>query len=213
MTKKIKYRITLLRFLISTFVSLVFVACKNTYELEDKHPAAAEEGPHAFYKIFVTTGTFDGRLSGAPGAGGMTNAARADVRCQTEADAIPETGTYKALIADSTRSASLTPTNWVLRATTQYQRLDGTIIGTTNAASIFVPPLTNPINATAGEYSWTGLKDNWTNANNCTNWTSNLGTDYGAHSYATAVAETGYYNWAGYDGYCNSLRHLICVEQ
>lgn len=215
MTKRIKHRITILRFLISTFVTLFITGCENGYELKDKNPsptAETEDPVLPFYNIFITTGTFDGSLGGAPGAGGATNAARGDVRCMADAG-YPGSGTYKAMIADSTRSASPTPTNWVLRANTEYRRLDDTtIIGTTTAAKVFSDPLTNSFGTVDYIYSWTGLNADWTNhADNCTDWSTNL---LGSGGYAYNY--TGTYNssnWSNGSYACYNSYHLICVEQ
>lgn len=215
MTKKIKYRMTLLRFLVSTYMALFFTSC-NDYEIKDKNPAVSDEGetPLSFYKIFITTTTFTGNLGGPVGAGGAINAARGDVRCMEDAS-YPGTGTYKALIADSTRSASPTPTNWVLRASTEYRHLDDTtIIGTTNASQVFPDPLSSSFKSTVGAvYSWTGLNANWTNnSNNCLDWISASGAYYGGYAYNNSGTLDSK-NWSNGSYYCNNSYHLICVQQ
>jgi hypothetical protein len=106
---------------------------------------------------------------------------------------------------------------------TNYYRADGTtLIGTTNSGGVFPldsgQSLSNSISG-VDEWSWTGLKGYngtgaWSTGSNCSNWTStgSLGTE--GHGTGT----TG--NWNGSDGaiagwqqYCTSLLHLVCVEQ
>lgn len=205
MTKQIKYRITLLRFLISTFVTLFFVGCKNSYEIKENAPSGGDgEAARTHRRIFMTTTAYDGNLGGAAGA---------DLKCMADAT-YPGSGTYKALISDNTRSAS-TPTDWVLGATTEYRRLDDTTIIGTTTAGLFTAPLDASFSATAGLYFWTGVYAGWSDGGsyyNCYDWTYNtVNAPYGG--YRGRSGDQTASNWHFNLQSCNNTNHLICVEQ
>ena len=63
----------------------------------------------------------------------------------------------------------------MLAPDTSYSRPDGTLIGTTNEAGIFVFPLEASIE-TAGYSYWTGLGSDWTSSSDdCGDWTQTAG--------------------------------------
>jgi hypothetical protein len=165
--------------------------------------------------IYITTSTIDGNV------GGVTEA---DAICAADLSK-PDGGTYKALITDgSTRVACTTAgcsggatehTNWVLAASTDYYRSDGTTkISTTNANGIFnfnAGDLTNSFSST-GVGIWTGLVGTWIMQTDgtCSSWTSNspvgLGVKGNTDKTTSASISDSAFN-------CNSLMHLACVAQ
>jgi hypothetical protein len=146
-------------------------------------------------RIFMTTETFSGdvTLEGA------------DSQCNDDAST-PSTGTYKALLA----SANRTPTTF-LKASTQYIRPDGTVIGKTNTAKVFTFNLTNAI-SNSGELVWTGITrefaasgshcNNWTDATNSSLGQAGLGNSSSGNSMANAISGIP----------CNVQHHLYCIE-
>ena len=216
MAKEIRYRITLLRFLISTFFTLVLAACERGYEIKENNPAGSTTGggaggggpARAWKRIFVTSATYNGNLGGPSGA---------DAKCMADSDR-PSSGTYKAMIVtdDGSRSASPTTTDWVLAASTEYRRLDDTtIIGTTTASRVFSPPLSAGFDSPELIYSWSGLNPNWTTGfQSCNNWTDDSVSYYGRTGYTTDNTSYSSYNWNYGSSPCSvSSLHLICVEQ
>lgn len=161
--------------------------------------------------IFTTVSQFDGNLRGVSGA---------DDSCMSDEN-YPGTGTYKALIVDSTnRVASVTANtgdgqvDWILQPNTDYVQSDGTTaIMTTDANGLFVfGELTNSITAGGSDY-WTGLDANWQPGGDttlCANWTSNSVTEdanYGEGSFVNGRAI------ASDNSFCDESLWLACVEQ
>ena len=216
MAKEIRYRITLLRFLISTFFTLVLAACERGYEIKENNPAGtgggSSEPARTWKRIFISNQDYNGNLGGKAGA---------DAKCMADTNK-PSSGTYKAMLVGNGREASPTPTDWVLAASTEYRQLDDTtVIGTTNASRIFPSPLTNAFGPVNGINSWTGLNSNWTGyvyntvPATCDDWTDGIGNYYGSfgQTYSADLNNYSDYNW--YNGYtnCSQTRNLICVEQ
>lgn len=159
--------------------------------------------------IFFTTATTSGNTGGIPGA---------DVLCNSDASKPANTGTYKALISlAGVRVASVTAdmgdgqVDWVLRPNTVYTRPDGTVIMTTNSASIrvFGPNLTNAI-GTSVNPTWTGLNTDWTAAGGCANWTDGSGGPFGRYGVinANTLASIN-----GGNQVCSSAANMYCVQQ
>ncbi|HNK56792.1 MAG TPA: DUF1554 domain-containing protein, partial [Leptospiraceae bacterium] len=110
-------------------------------------------------------------------------------------------------------------TNWVLKPNKQYRRQDGTtIIGTTNASSVFAVSGGNLTNSVVGAFSniYTGILVNsdtsWTpSASNCSNWTSSAAVSvYGANGNFTNTLS---FSDAGNSQTCNTGVGVYCVEQ
>ena len=173
--------------------------------------------------IFVTA-TRDGNLAGIAGA---------DTYCQSQKTAsfsslAGDATEYKALLVDSTgtRIACTNPdcspvvstdlAKWVLKANTDYYRLDGTTdtkLFTTNSSGIVNftggSSLLTAIDTT-GSW-WTGLATDWTDSGfNCNNWTSNSATfgkkGNAGNTNANAIAAAGTTS-------CAVLNKIICVRQ
>ena len=173
--------------------------------------------------IFVTA-TKDGNLAGIAGA---------DTYCQSQKTAsfsslAGDATEYKALLVDSTgtRIACTNPdcspvvstdlAKWVLKANTDYYRLDGTTdtkLFTTNSSGIVNftggSSLLTAIDTT-GSW-WTGLATDWTDSGfNCNNWTSNSATfgkkGNAGNTNANAIAAAGTTS-------CAVLNKIICVRQ
>lgn len=159
---------------------------------------AASSSCGALCRIFVT----DGAITGAMGITG------ADEFCNADPARPPGDRSYKALIGATGRRAPTT-SDWPLRASTTYQRPDGTTIGTTTAAGLFAFNLGNSIHTT-GARIWTGLSNAWAVTGNCGEWTLSGAGDSGA--YGTGNATDGSSVGAGTDA-CNAAHSLYCVEQ
>lgn len=168
--------------------------------------------------MFVSTGTVQGNISGlGPTTVPTTNA---DARCMSDSS-YPGTGTYKALLVNGThRRGSITANvgdgqiDWVLHASTEYRRIDGTtVIGTTGANALFTLPFTNSVHTVFITY-WTGIFGDWTTQSSvgftCADWTDNSGgpqAPYGAGNATDASSLTGSGN------YCSDFKSLLCVQQ
>lgn len=149
------------------------------------------------YKIFVTArNDLTGSLVGTAGA---------DLYCNADAQAGNDT--YKALISVTSRQAP--SADWPLKANTTYYRIDGTTeIGTTTAGAIFTGTLTNPVNA-SNITVWTGLSSGFVGNNECSGFTSTVGTAHTGQSDQTSVAtmiSNGTSN-------CTTTLSLYCVQQ
>ena len=183
----------------------------------------------AYRTIFVTSGTIEGD-DGLVSTDGVANL---DNLCQTEADSkgIGHDGktVYKAMIdanstsIDTRRVACLTANcgagageavNWVLEASREYRREDGTtVIGTTTSGGIFSFPLDNAITSTSTEV-WTGMTTTWASGTNmtsapaCAYWQSQ-----GASGTVGDASSTGTALLSSTTTLCSNTRALICVEQ
>ena len=126
----------------------------------------------------------------------------------------------KALLVGATRTACTTDLcsgggvaehfNWVLSPTTQYRRVDGTVIGTTDAAGLFTAPLTNAIAvASTVTLAWTGLGPTWLTDQNCTDWSNTSQGVSGRCGYANVDAGA----FAQLLTTCDASLALYCVEQ
>jgi hypothetical protein len=118
--------------------------------------------------------------------GGVTGA---DAFCASGKPAdLPGAGSdYKALLLSSTRNQS---TGWVLAVGGEYRRADGTLIGRTNAARVFVFPLTNPVQD-VGINIRTGAtvtdENTWATGLNCSDWTAFIASAESGLSSATTL--------------------------
>ncbi len=155
-------------------------------------------------RIFLPSTAFNGNFGGIAGG---------DNKCNTAANKPADGSTYKAVITGTTRRACTTANctnvgenlDWPLYANTAYIRPDGTAIGTTNSAGIFIFPLTNSFDDSAT--ARTGLYTNWTNWSNCSEWSSIVTTA------TIGVPSTGTNSIYLNDVSCNSLYRVYCAEQ
>ncbi|HRP70608.1 MAG TPA: DUF1554 domain-containing protein, partial [Turneriella sp.] len=162
--------------------------------------------------IFFTSSASSGSFGGASGA---------DAKCNAAANK-PNTSTYKAIIGGGGRTACTTAncgtggatehTDWVLLPTQRYTRSDGTEIGTTNTAGIFIFPLTNAV-STSSSSPWTGLSTTWLTSFSCSNWSTTTGTGTaGVTSYVSSmVLDAGFGGGNGLG--CSVNYPLYCAEQ
>jgi hypothetical protein len=150
------------------------------------------------YRIFVTSGNWNGNLGGISGA---------DDKVYNDGNKpAGGSGLWKALISDEVaRTISL---DWVMLPAVDYYRGDGTtLIGTSNAQAVFDFPVVAVSTSLIG--IWTGLEADWSSSvSNCTAWTA---TDtQGAYGESDATNSVMIYSntIAG-----TSTRYLYGVEQ
>jgi hypothetical protein len=149
----------------------------------------------------------------------FTSAATADTRCNSDANK-PATGSYKAMIVDSTRRASLTANagdgqlDWVFLPNVDYARSSGIVIGTTNAQSLLPFPLGASFTTGVSRY-FTGLNTNWTTAatGNCSNWTDGITAIANSGITGDGSQNTTFAHRGGGTMACNGPQLLLCVEQ
>ncbi len=173
-------------------------------------------------KTFITAATFPGDLTGIGGA--STGIDGADNACMADAN-YPGTGTYKALIADTTnRIASLTAdtgdgqTDWVLTPDTCYFRSDNTtLIAATNGAALINVDNESAMRNSFGDTAinaWFGATMEWVSQDNtysCYNWTNSVsGSHFGL---VISIPGTDTYTFGALGLQCNESHHLVCVEQ
>jgi len=172
-----------------------------------------------FCKMFATT-----NVSGMTKNGGI---AGVDNNCATDPNKPSGGGTYKALVVDGVnRRACSTAScsggvsehiNWILKPSKEYRRKDGTtIIGTTSSNGVFTFPLTNSVeilaNLVVTNGIATGLNADWTsNANDCLDWTTNLGGNSSTVGTWDSVS-SGLIGGVGTSG-CSNTHMTVCVEQ
>ncbi len=163
--------------------------------------------------IFISL-PWNGTFGGQPGIAG------ADARCNSDANKPANTGTYKALhVGGTSRRASVTATagdgqiDWVLYASKEYRRSDGTMITTSSSARLFTFPLLNAISPSdiPGVVVWTGLASDWTtSASTCATWTDSSVGQFGftatEYDLTSTAIQSG--NFA-----CNTQQALYCVQQ
>lgn len=176
-------------------------------------------------RIFVTNTTYNGNLGGISGA---------DSKCSSDTNNPGNGSTYHALLMDSqtnryvctnsgdcsTADACTSGVDWVLKASMEYIRTDGTVIGTTSSKCLFDvfsgSSLTNAIGA-SGSY-WDGIYDKWVSPshNTCNRWTSSTNSgDFdgnGRIGSVSATDSTAFYVSTSLPT-CDTSKSLICVEQ
>lgn len=164
---------------------------------------------------FVTQTTTKGDTSGIAGADSICNS---DVNKPSASPNI-----YKAFIADGINRKSATnpdstgvavgaQIDWVLYANTTYFRADGvTPLFNINASQLFDlnTAVQNPIDPSI-TYYWTGISNNWTSVQNCSDWTNQTG-GFGGDAGDGTVA--GLSSIRSTTGLCNSNVRLFCIQQ
>ena len=176
-------------------------------EAQLPRPTAA---PAIFKRVFATAGRFKAS---------EVSPAAADAACLKDLLRPSDLVTAKALVVDGLeRRACVTPNcasgeseniDWALSPRTTYQRLDGTLVGTTNDAGLLMLPVNAPVGTDAIHY-WTGLQDDWTSGSSCDGWSSSDWTKFG-HSGAALATDSGLIFQI--QQYCNVEQGLLCVEQ
>jgi hypothetical protein len=174
-------------------------------------------------------------VAAATGVINENSVTRFDQQCQTDANTknISNGGytTYKAFIVTNTTNGAITrrqacltndcgngageAVGWILEPNTEYRREDGTtVIGTTNANSIFAFPLNNSFTGNGDEY-WTGINPGWATATNsstinCSFYQSN---GAGPSSLVGNGNATDSASISAGTADCSLTRKLLCVEQ
>ena len=196
---------TLLIFILITFLN----ACGDLSN--DGEPTEPCNGKN-FCHIFISSNTTKGNLVASGNA-----IEAADAICT--ASKPPNTGNVKAFLVDGTnRRACINPNcnpgdnndhiDWVLSEDREYRRTGGAIvIGVADPNDLLAFPLLSEFYGMAGTI-YTGLNANYTNGNDCNNWTSTAFN--GATGDLDSMLVTAIYNS---DRSCNELHHLLCVEQ
>jgi len=158
------------------------------------------------YRIFISATTTNGYTGDPPGT-----VEGADGICSSDSNN-PDDGTvFKAMIGSDTNDYFRDRSqNWVLEAKSQYTRLDGTIIGTTDSEAKFKLPLENSMSDTT-TFVWSGLdNDMLTAKNNCGDWWYSTKSYTGTGGYTNATTSNA---WNVYAPTCDSEYSIICVEQ
>ncbi|OFZ26902.1 MAG: hypothetical protein A2381_19950 [Bdellovibrionales bacterium RIFOXYB1_FULL_37_110] len=194
--------------LLSLVMLALFSSCGDLSNQGD--PNEACDGKD-YCHIFISSSTTKGNLA-ASGSG----IDEADAICTASKPA--NTGTVKAFLSDGTNRVACTSADcsggigehidWVLAANREYRRPGGAVvIGTTDAFGIFGFPLLSEFYSSAGTI-FTGMTTDYRPANDCTNWTSTLGTG------TNGVLDSKLSNaLSSADNSCNNTHHILCVEQ
>jgi hypothetical protein len=203
MSKELKKSFSFIKLSILSLCAFVLSSCEDIVLNNDNNESGGEStscSSSDHCKTFVTSAVYNGNLGGTAGA---------DLKCQSDANT-PSSGTYKALILSSTRSVTPSQADWVLKASKEYRRLDGTVVGTTNTNSFFTS-LTNGFN-TSRDYAWFGGDGStWqSSGDTCSNWTSTSSGSGG--SFITNYAGTNGWSYGASES-CNSDHELICIQQ
>jgi len=145
--------------------------------------------------IFVSDGTFDGRIGGFSSANEI---------CEYDTNKPANSGTYKALL-DGNNATTTGVT---------YTRTDGTtvIAVATGGNLVGFNSIDNAISTSFGN-AWTGGA-----GNNCNNWQSNASSDLGDYGFTNHDMKSWYYyyntnNDQSQPDTCNASKHLYCVQQ
>lgn len=168
-----------------------------------------------FCKIFITAGN----ATVTSGIAGL------DANCANDANKPSGGGTYKALAVDGINRIACTSlscitggtsehSNWVLKASKQYRRVDETtIIGTTTSKGVFSFPLDNSFNSgSIGgiQRAITGMTEGWLDlSTDCNNYTTTV--SWQVH-YGNITSKT---DTSIHDTYidCDQPMKVICIEQ
>lgn len=205
MSREIKKQLSLLKLFILSLVSFVFSSCEdiklNGLKDGDDTSSCSTSG-HC--KLFITATAYDGNLGGPSGA---------DSKCMNDSN-YPGSGTYKAMVITSSRVSNPGSQNdWVLKASTEYRRLDETIIATTvpNATFDTYGTMVNSFSDLAVSSTWTGAEYGWrTGRDNCLNWTSNSGDQMGNTGYPTNNNSQAW-DYSIYS--CDEVKNIVCIQQ
>ncbi|MBA3454067.1 MAG: hypothetical protein H0T42_13315 [Deltaproteobacteria bacterium] len=150
--------------------------------------------------------------------------ASADALCASEATAAGLQGVFRALLA-STANSAIGRFN-TTTADRPWANRNGTLLApTAGALAVTAPPFANfdaPPNLNAagtsfvgGSFHWTGAPDLvsiGTVANTCSNWSSNTSAATGRMGVVGHASIAEAWNWGNQAWACNSVRHLVCLQ-
>lgn len=155
------------------------------------------------YRIFVTSGEYDGNFGGTVGA---------DAICQTEGNLIDNTRTWKAIIGSSSPDRWGAPdiVDWPLQINTNYYTADGlTFIDKTDSDGRFTFNLDNPINTNYEDEPWTGLNTDFSlSSDDCNSWTDNTESYIGNRGDARSITNSVLHST---NDLCVSTHSIYCV--
>jgi len=176
-----------------------------------------------FYRVFVTSQTFDGKFGGVEGA---------DAKCLAAANSAGLGGNWKAYVGKT----GVTPESRIFQSTVPYKRLDGVtiannyndLIDRSITAQIDVNEFGQKLVLPKYSPSWTGSTGSDGKITNCKDWTSNnlvylngkwilptLWKDYGGAGIVNwkDSGRSGAAWFSGVSSGCHAKNRLYCVEQ
>ncbi len=150
--------------------------------------------------VFASAGLYQGDFGGLSGA---------DAKCTTIANAAGKTGTWKAILSDSSTNAKDRIPDTV------YRRIDGTIVANSKA-DLFDGTLAIAVNKTESGGALPYHDKTWTaststgekSAANCANWTVKTSVENGGYGNANSTTAT-WMNSAS--DFCTNSKHIYCV--
>jgi hypothetical protein len=185
-------------------LSLVTLSCGQTGGVAPGDLISGNDAssPCTTCRIFVTATAKAGDFGGS---------AAADIFCTADANH-PGDGTFKALVAQTGVRDFGTLTDWPIKASTNYTKLDGTPFITSEASRDFIGGFPGTLLSSGGEHAWTGLSGGMTTSANCADWTV---TDiFLLAEYGEPGSNMFPYTWYSSQGEsCDFINSFICVEQ
>lgn len=208
-------------FCVSVFTLFLLCSCR-LFDSSATVAPITEDQECTTCRIFVSATTTQGDFGGAE---------QADTICEEDTNNPDDGATFKALVYDAgLRRACSTDLcsgageaehiDWVLKSDTDYTRLDGTPIATTDANGLLPDTLTNAISATSSTV-WHGIlyqesvmsipAQRWMDSgDDCNGWIDNSNSRAGRIGIADQV-NNSYIN-AG-NPVCQNTYSFYCVEQ
>lgn len=166
------------------------------------------------HRIFITSSTIDGAMTGGSGATGLL---KADSICKSLAGAAGLTRDYKAILSDTSKHASnrlvISGAIYVIDASGNSNEIADSAAALWNSSTT---PLKNTIDYdesatyTANKEVWSGTESGGTlGVNTCSDWTDTTQTG----DYGTNGSKDGNWIESGSSSLCSNSRHLYCISQ
>jgi hypothetical protein len=160
--------------------------------------------------IFVTQGMVSGLIDSNLDGNAITEA---DAFCTAQRTVVgAPSGSYLALIVDSSNRKASPLTYWPLKSDYNYYVFGtGNFMGSANSVSrIFNFPLSHSFSSSTS--FWTGMESDWTSStNHCNNWSSDQSLDR-ANTGDTSSTTMTFIN-SGIADSCDQMKPILCVQQ
>jgi hypothetical protein len=218
----------MMKILMLSLLSLMMISCESPADTAETVIGGGGRGPggggsslNIPKKIFVTPGHNEyGNGNNDQHQGNFGGVAGADQYCLNSPNHPNDGAVYKALIVDGvSRRACSSPLcsggnaehiDWVLIPNTTYIMAQTSAeIGRTNDFAIFDAMLSQPV-LPAFIYTYTGISNDWTTGNTCSNWSSSSGVQFGVYGVAD---QTDMNFVADGETSCSDYLSIYCVEQ
>lgn len=153
-------------------------------------------------------------LSSVAAADGLCGANLPSGLGVTKAKALLVGSTRRACQSDKCSGGAGEHLDWPLAPSTEYRRVDGIVVGSTNGLAIFPAGVNASIGDMNTVYAWTGLApgNTWMTTDTCNDWASTSAAVYGGAAYTGPAYVAAGQPFGSFAWECNQVGTIYCVE-